>query len=426
MSTGDGRGQAASGAFGAATRAVMPQDDVVRLLLLRHGEVQGFERRLVRGQIDLALSRTGRAQHAALVDWLAHHGPRIDAVVTSDLVRCRDLGERLARATGAPLEVAPALREQSMGAWEGLPWDEVTRREGAAINAYWADYFNAAPRGGESMAAMFARVTTWWQARRASYVGRTVAIATHIGPLRAFLCELLGRPGTEALRFAPAVASCTEVLLSTPGAVVNTLGERPWLGDAAALAAAGARGRERNIALSGSAGTGKTTLARALAARLDLPYIEEGMRRRLERGLDLHTLDQEGMRRLNRELWEEQRDLARRASERHGGYVADRSNLDFAAFWLHYGLFDDAAATQRLLDDTSAAAQDEFVVLLPHGVLPLVNDGVRSTNPWMQLRFQLLVEGLLARHQPPGQIVRLRAAQSVDERLTAVLERLGD
>jgi len=237
MSSGDGRGQAASGTFGAATRAVMPQDDVVRLLLLRHGEVQGFEQRLVRGQIDLALSRTGRAQHAALVDWLLHHGPRIDAVVTSDLVRCRDLGERLARATGAPLEVAPALREQSMGAWEGLPWDEVTRREGAAINAYWADYFQAAPRGGESMAAMFARVAAWWHARRASYVGRTVAIATHIGPLRAFLCELLGRPGTEALRFAPAVASCTEVLVSTPGAVVDTLGERPWLADAAALAA---------------------------------------------------------------------------------------------------------------------------------------------------------------------------------------------
>ena len=421
------RGQAASSPFGAATRAVMPQDDLVRLLLLRHGEVAGFEQRIVRGQIDLALSERGREQHERLAHWLVAHAAKVDLVFTSDLVRCRDLGERVARASGAPLVVVPALREQSMGAWEGLPWDEVSRREGAAINAYWNDYFHAAPPGGESMEALFARVAAWWHEERAGFRGKTVAIATHIGPLRAFLCELLARPGTEALRFAPAIASCSEVLVSTPGAVVNTLGERPWLaGDGDPQRPLPARAtRERCIALSGSAGTGKTTLARALAARLDVPYVEEGMRRRLEAGLDLHTLDGEGMRRLNRSLWEEQKDECERAAAKHGGYVADRSHVDFAAFWLHYGLFDDQAATERMLVETRRAAEDQFVVLLPHGALPLVHDGVRSTNPWMQLRFQLLVEGLLERHQPAGRLLRLKGAASLAERLEQALGRVS-
>jgi broad specificity phosphatase PhoE/nicotinamide riboside kinase len=421
------RGQAASSPFGAATRAVMPEDDVVRLLLLRHGEVAGFEQRIVRGQIDLALSERGREQHERLAHWLVAHAAKVDLVFTSDLVRCRDLGERVARASGAPLAVVPALREQSMGAWEGLPWDEVSRREGAAINAYWNDYFHAAPPGGESMEALFARVAAWWHAHRASFRGKTVAIATHIGPLRAFLCELLARPGTEALRFAPAIASCSEVLVSTPGAVVNTLGERPWLaGESAPAHTPAVRAtHERCIALSGSAGTGKTTLARALAVRLDVPYIEEGMRRRLEAGLDLHTLDADGMRRLNRSMWEEQKAECEHAAARHGGYVADRSHIDFAAFWLHYGLHDDAAATERMLTETRAAAQDQFVVLLPHGVLPLVHDGVRSTNPWMQLRFQLLVEGLLERHQPAERFLRLRGAASVAARVEHVLDCIG-
>ena len=46
----------------------------------------------------------------------------------------------------------------------------------------------------------------------------------------------------------------------------------------------------RRIAISGSAGTGKTTLAKALAVRLQGPYLEDGFRKRLETGLDPHDL----------------------------------------------------------------------------------------------------------------------------------------
>lgn len=156
--TGAGDGQSAGSRFGAATRAVMPEDGVARLFLARHGEVEGFERRIVRGQIDLATTARGREQHERLAAWLAERDHTPDLVVGSDLVRCRDLAERVATACGAELELLPELREQSMGAWEGLEWNEVSRREGARINAYWDDYFRASPTGGESMAAMFERV----------------------------------------------------------------------------------------------------------------------------------------------------------------------------------------------------------------------------------------------------------------------------
>ena len=47
------------------------------------------------------------------------------------------------------------------------------------------------------------------------------------------------------------------------------------------------------IALSGSAGTGKTTLGHALAESLDLPFVEEGMRERIGAGLAPATLTAE-------------------------------------------------------------------------------------------------------------------------------------
>src|SRR5688572_19066707 len=88
------------------------------------------------------------------------------------------------------------------------------------------------------------------------------------------------------------------------------------------------------IAISGSAGVGKSTLARCLAERLGVPYIGEGMREYLERtGTNLHALGAEGVRRVVLALWEERKAAEEDARD---GFVADRSSYDFGAFWLYY------------------------------------------------------------------------------------------
>jgi cytidylate kinase len=99
------------------------------------------------------------------------------------------------------------------------------------------------------------------------------------------------------------------------------------------------------IALSGSAGIGKTTLGTAVADRLGVPFIEEGMRARLEAGLDLHTLDRDQHRNLVEALFEEC--WATPATNAAGGFVADRSPIDFLAFWLYYGFAADDVGTAR-------------------------------------------------------------------------------
>lgn len=179
--------------------------------------------------------------------------------------------------------------------------------------------------------------------------------------------------------------------------------------------------RRPRIALAGSAGTGKTTLARALAQRLEVPYVPEGMRARIERGLELHTLDLAELGDLVIELWEEQRQLERQAVREAGGFVADRSPVDFFAFWLLYRCGPRVRTEAFHRDTLRDVGHLDRIVVLPWGVLPLIDDGVRTPDPWRQRHYQALLEGLLLRETARAQLLWLDGALTVEERVDTVL-----
>jgi broad specificity phosphatase PhoE len=416
-------GQAFDGRVDAATARILPSRAVLEVHLLRHGAVEALGTRTVRGQLDAPLSAEGLLQHEALARWLV---PRLRAdarVCSSDLVRCRDLAERLQR----PVTWDARLREQHMGRWEGRSWQAITEDDPERVRRYWADYVHTRPDGGESLADLQARVLPLWRERAAQ--DGAIVLVTHIGVIRSLLCAWLGIGLDQALRLAPATASVTHVLLSEAGAVVNNLGERPWTFAPESTPrtprpALRAPLRAPRIALSGSAGTGKTTLGRRLAQELGVPFLEERMRQRLESGFDLHRLTPEDWR----QLIESDR-AAQRAEEQRctQGFVADRSSLDYAAFWLHYQLHEDAQRTERFVQAMVEEARGyDRILLFPHGVLPLVDDGVRSTNPWTQLRFQTILEGLVRRHAEEQRIFCVPATQHLEARVSAVLADLGE
>lgn len=175
----------------------------------------------------------------------------------------------------------------------------------------------------------------------------------------------------------------------------------------------------KRIAISGSAGTGKSTLARRLAAELGLPYIGEGMREYLERtGRTLHDVGHDGLRDLILTLWEERRAAEAAAPD---GFVADRGAYDYAAFWMYYHLAAWDPATDDFMAEVLSPRRYDHIYVLPWGAIPLVADGVRSPNPWTQLHLQLLIEGVLKRHAPEAVDVR---AVALDDRLAELLADL--
>ncbi|MCP4804562.1 MAG: AAA family ATPase [Proteobacteria bacterium] len=404
-------------AFDPVTHSELPSTVVTELHLLRHGHADTGTRRLAYGHTDIPLSSTGRAETEALLAF-ARDLPRPDGVISSDLARCTALARPLAEALGVPLVESASLREQHMGDWEGVPWADLNAADPQAIHDFWDDYLSARPPGGETWGEMAERVQSWFGAN--DLAGRRWIVVTHIGVVRALLCQALDVPLDQALRWAPARASHTHLLLAEAGAVLNILGERP----------AGAVTRNRigvrpRIALSGSAGIGKTTLGRRLAKELDLPFIEEGMRTRLEAGLVLHDLSRDEMVALLRELWAEQLAAEERAVREAGGFVADRSAVDFAVFWMWYGFTRPEDGPDAFVDEALAHARAyDHIVLLPFGVLPIEADGFRSSNTWLQRKVHLLMSGLHAERRTGG-LLRVPELTELEERVSWVLERTG-
>lgn len=157
----------------------------LNILLLRHGQTDQNARGVLQGHQDTPLNAVGRRQAAALAARLAAFDPRIEAIVTSDLVRAADTARPIAEALGLPVVVDGDWRERAFGQFEGRTLDEAVVWRAAAGSAELP--------GAEAATAFRTRIKTVLLSTLERFSGsRTVAIATHGGPIRAVLALLQG------------------------------------------------------------------------------------------------------------------------------------------------------------------------------------------------------------------------------------------
>lgn len=163
------------------------------IYLLRHGEIEtGMVRRFV-GQRDLPLTDLGERQAARWAEELA--GIPFGRVMSSDLGRCRRFAELVA---GRPPEELTALREISLGAWEGLTAEEVRHRFPGQYEARGRDLAGFRPEGGESFRDLAGRA--WPAIDALADEDRDVLVVAHAGVNRTVICRALDIPLDHLLR----------------------------------------------------------------------------------------------------------------------------------------------------------------------------------------------------------------------------------
>jgi broad specificity phosphatase PhoE len=156
------------------------------LILVRHGQVAANARGLLLGRSDPPLTETGHRQARALAEAL----PRPVRVVSSPLLRARQTAALLAGAgkEGEGVEVDQRWIEMDYGDLDGQPPTALPEQTWRT----WRQDPHFVPAGGESVAAVGARVRQACAELAGDAAHGDVVVVSHVSPIKAALTWALG------------------------------------------------------------------------------------------------------------------------------------------------------------------------------------------------------------------------------------------
>jgi probable phosphoglycerate mutase len=156
-----------------------PEQQVTRVLAIRHGETEWNRDGRIQGHLDIALSATGRWQARRLGQALAEEA--IAAVYASDLSRALETAQAVARGRDRPVVTDTGLRERGFGSFEGLSYAQIHARW-PELGERWRrrDPAFGAP-GGETLESFYERSVATASRLAAGHPGETIALVAHGG-----------------------------------------------------------------------------------------------------------------------------------------------------------------------------------------------------------------------------------------------------
>ena len=162
----------------------------MRLLLIRHGNVQRRYRGLCYGQSDVPLSPIGRFQARRLA-WALSKEP-VSGVYSSPLRRCLDTANRIAAGRGLNVRVRDAFAEINFGSFELQPFRQLERRSPDIYRRWMSTPWAVAFPEGESYDEFRDRVMAEIGNIERHHRNQTVVLVTHGG-----VCQLLHALGGD-------------------------------------------------------------------------------------------------------------------------------------------------------------------------------------------------------------------------------------
>lgn len=175
------------------------------LVVIRHGQSEWNERRLIQGQNNESrLTSSGREEALRAANEL--HALGLELIVTSDLARAVETAQIIASVLGLGVEIDTDLRERSYGVIEGGSLDEVTPDLGGITDGVVTNE-DASPEGGESLRALRERAGRFLRASIVRWPEERLLVVTHGGTVRA-LRSYAERTPLQGMAW-DVVANCT-------------------------------------------------------------------------------------------------------------------------------------------------------------------------------------------------------------------------
>jgi len=158
-----------------------------KLILIRHGESEGNAIRHFTTSPEAGITELGRRQASeAALRIKAFFTPTL--IVSSPYFRARETARIIAELIGAPLEIEPDFREQSLGQLAGKPYDVVRADPTFRADRSW----EWRPSGGESQQDVRMRSAPALDRWAKAHPDRELIIVSHGGVMRTLWAHVTG------------------------------------------------------------------------------------------------------------------------------------------------------------------------------------------------------------------------------------------
>jgi alpha-ribazole phosphatase len=185
------------------------------LILVRHGRTALNAAGKLQGRIDEPLDDVGHLQAKAVAERV---GP-IDELIASPLLRA----QQTADAFGVPYELDDRWIELAYGVYDGMPTGEVP----SEVWRRWREEPEFEPEGGESLAALDHRVRAACVELAERARDRSVAVVSHVSPIKAAVGWALGVGIDLSWRSHLSQASISRIDIRRAGPILFTFNEAP-------------------------------------------------------------------------------------------------------------------------------------------------------------------------------------------------------
>ncbi len=172
--------------------------NITRVLLIRHGESQGNAENRFGGHAPTPLSSLGHRQAEATAQALKSQN--IAAIYSSDLLRAVQTAEPLARVLRLRINQSTGFRERSVGAMEGLTFEEAVARHPDEYAALIRRDFEYVLQSGESYRNVLDRSVDALDRVISAHLGETIAVFSHTGTICILALHLIGALDAAELR----------------------------------------------------------------------------------------------------------------------------------------------------------------------------------------------------------------------------------
>ena len=206
---------------------------MTKILLTRHGHVDGIKPERFRGREPLELTAQGRADAAAIAQRIAAAW-QPGKIYTSPMGRCIETAAAIAKACGmaattVAVEICDDLNDLDYGAWQFKTFEQAKAQNPKLFAAWFASPQFVRFPDGEALQDLVARAANVLRMVLSRHPDDTIVLVGHDSVNRALLMELLDQPLSAYWRVAQNPCCLNEIDVDAGRILVRRINETAHL-----------------------------------------------------------------------------------------------------------------------------------------------------------------------------------------------------